>query len=211
MAARWAKKPGGGILRKCLPGFIMLLFLSFVAGSCGGEISMTKSKKKKSEETSEEGEKDILEGDKGMKIGKDYVYTSIGKRDPFRSPFDDMDEFNPLKPENQSILSPLQNYEVNSFSVKGIVWGISSPTAMVQAPDGNSYIVKTGTLIGRNWGKVVKIKRDSIVILEQSPLPGGGKVSNMIELKLPVRTIKPRDMEFDRGELLGEGTEEVTE
>jgi len=51
--------------------------------------------------------------------------------------------------------------------------------------------------MGRNWGRVVKIKRDAIVVLEQSPLPNGRKVSSLIELKLPIKTIKPTENEVD--------------
>lgn len=127
---------------------------------------------------------------------RDYVYTSIGKRDPFRSVFDDVGGEEAIR-QAETILGPLQAFDVNSFTVSAVVWGISSPTAMVQAPDGKTHIVKVGTLMGRNWGRVIKILRDGIVILEQSPLPDGTKVSNLVDLKLPVKTIKGMEDEVD--------------
>jgi type IV pilus assembly protein PilP len=143
-------------------------------------------------------------------VEKDYVYTSIGKRDPFRSVFDDAGGADVVT-QTDTILGPLQSYDVNSFKVMGIVWGISSPSAMVQDPTGKTHVVKTGTLIGRNWGRVIKIKRDSIVILEQSPLPNGTKVSNIVEIKLPSKTIKPMENEIDLDKVTGEENPEDTQ
>ncbi len=176
----------GGIMR-----FLTLLVLVFFIASCGGEITISKSTKKKQSAKQTAAPETVKPSDKAVPES-DYVYTSIGKRDPFRSIFDENSGEMEMASE-ESILSPLQNFEIDSLSVTAILWGISSPAAIVVAPNGMSYTIKTGTLIGRNWGKVVKIKRDSVVVLEQSRLPNGQKVTNQIEMKLPVKTIRPDD------------------
>jgi len=182
----------------------VLMALVLMVAGCGDDVKFKVGPAK-----SDKKEADVAavlepEADKGA-IEKDYIYTSIGKRDPFRSIFDDGDEQEWIG-GGGDILTPLQNYDVNSFVVSAILWGVSSPTAMLIAPDSESYIVKTGTLIGREWGRVVKIKSDAVVVLEQTTLLTGIKVSNLIELKLPVNLVKANDNEID---LDDEGDEQV--
>ena len=117
---------------RLVTGVIGLGALGLMLSSCGAQIevksapSAPKAEEKAKTEATKEAPKTEAE--------KDYVYTSIGKRDPFYTPFDDLNaEVQAAKDENIT-LSPLQNYDVGTFSVSGIVWGISSPTAMVVAP-----------------------------------------------------------------------------
>lgn len=177
----------------------VLFAFSGILTSCGEEISFKPLKK----DTSKVVKKEAVKQDEVKKEApakEDYVYTSVGKRDPFRSIFDEMGvEADDLGEE--AITSPLQEYEVNSFTLTGVVWGVSSPVAMLNAPDNRSYVVKVGTLIGRNWGKVTKIMRDRIVVTEVSRNPSGPKVINRIELKLPVKEIKAGQGGFGYGEV----------
>lgn len=171
---------------------LALVLATVWAVACGGDVKVatTKAAEAKKDDAKPAEKKEEAKDDQAE---KDYLYTSIGKRDPFRSPFDDLSLDAEVKEE--TILSPLQNYDVNSFAVTGVIWGTSSPSAMVAAPDGQTYIVKTGSLIGRNWGKVVKIKSDAVVVLEQSPLPDGTKVSNLTEIKMAIKPIQSLDLE----------------
>lgn len=187
----------GGLSRILL----LIISLLFVI-SCGGDISVSAGKAKKKDSAAKEPASaeaaSAVVAD--VPVQKDYVYTSIGKRDPFRSIFDEVGGEKEAI-EEDTILSPLQDYDVESFIVTAIIWGISSPTAIVQAPDNETYVVRTGTLIGRNWGRVVKIKHNAIVILEQTLLSNSGeKVSNLIELPLPIETIKQKDEELNIAE-----------
>ncbi|RJO63405.1 MAG: hypothetical protein C4523_20470 [Myxococcales bacterium] len=186
------------LTRSGLPGFVAICAVAAFAialAACGSEISVGKATKKKAAEEQTQAQPPAPAAPVA-EVEKDYVYTSIGKRDPFRSIFDEAGVEATVNPE-EAVLSPLQNYDVNSFRVSAIVWGVPSPTAVVAAPDNNTYLVKTGTLIGRNWGKVVKIKRDAVVVLEQSSLDKDMKVSNLIELKLPAKTIQPMESQTE--------------
>ena len=174
---------------------LALFVLALFVVGCGSEITVSKTTKKKDAEKTKD-DVAVAAGEEIDVKEQDYIYTSIGKRDPFRSLFDDAGSEVIFK-SAEDVIHPLQNYDANSLVVTAIVWGISSPTAIVATPDGKTYVVKTGTLVGRNWGKVVKIKRNAIVVLEQKSFGKEAKVSNIIELKLPVKTIKTTESEFE--------------
>ena len=115
--------------------------------------------------------------------------TSRRLRDPFRSYLTDMAQGN-TKGGGPIPTPPLQQYDVDQFIVLGIVFGIATPTALVEDPSGNTHSLKIGTIIGRNWGKVVKIRKDEVVVNEDFTDPSTGKHrTNQIRLKLKVGTI----------------------
>jgi len=112
-----------------------------------------------------------------------YVYTPIGKRDPFKSYFAMM---LPEKGTRQGPIGPLQKFEIGQLSLVAIIWGISNPRAMVETPDKKGYIIKRGTLVGRNWGKVTEIKRDQVVVSEEYRGVDGRRIVNKISMRLPL-------------------------
>lgn len=98
--------------------------------------------------------------------------------DPFRSFFTDMlankdkDQCTNPDPEKckdkaGTLDSPLQQYEASTFIVKAIIFGVANPIAILQDPTGKTHSVKLGQAIGRNWGKVIKIMKDGVVVDEQ--------------------------------------------
>ena len=92
---------------------------------------------------------------------EEYNYDPIGKRDPFKSLV--VEELtNRPKPK-----TPLQQYDIDQLKVVGIIWGISNPKAMIQAPDGKGYVVGKGTPIGKGRGKVTRITQREVVISEE--------------------------------------------
>lgn len=109
-------------------------------------------------------------------------YSSAGKRDPFH----------PLalkaKPSQRprENLSPLERYEIGQLKLVAVVWDIKEPKAMVEDATGLGYIVKIGTLIGPNEGKVKAIKPAEVVIEESFVDFYGAKKSQEISIKLPV-------------------------
>jgi len=91
-----------------------------------------------------------------------YEFHSEGKRDPFY-PFVSVEE-----EENQKASTPLERFDIYQLKINGILSGSTSDSrAMVGAPDGQVYIVRTGTAIGRHSGRVTEINRTCIVILEK--------------------------------------------
>ena len=112
--------------------------------------------------------------------GEEYNYNPIGKRDPFRSFLADE-----LAPDTRKIVTPLQRYDLDQLHIIGIIWGISSPRAMVTTPDGKGYVVQKGTLIGKNWGKVSRITQDEVIISEEYRDFEGKLIVTEVPLKLP--------------------------
>jgi len=86
----------------------------------------------------------------------------IGKRDPFR-PFTLNNRPSQQRREN---MSPLQRYEVGQLKLVGVIWDVKEPNAMVEDSAGLGYVVRVGTLIGSNEGKVKAIQPARIVIEE---------------------------------------------
>jgi len=124
-----------------------------------------------------------------------YRYSAVGKKDPFRSYFGDMAAMN----KEKKIVSELQNFDVSDLRLTAIVWGISEPRATIVAPDGKSYIVKTGSFIGKNWGKISRILPDKIEIVETYKDPLGRKIINKLYLELPVKTNLTKDEDDEAG------------
>jgi len=92
-----------------------------------------------------------------------YSYSSIGKRDPFRS----FIQKEVVMSHDGGVLGPLQIHEIDSYTLTGIIANPSAPYALVRDPDGIGHVVELGTLVGRNWGKVTEIKPGEIVITEE--------------------------------------------
>ncbi len=114
-----------------------------------------------------------------------YVYSSIGKRDPFR-PYHIDQALEEQARDAQKTRSDLEKLELAQLRLVGIVSGTSTPTAMFEDPDGRGHVVRVGTPMGRNGGKVAKIKRDEVVIIEEFRDPVTNKrVQSPISVRLP--------------------------
>jgi type IV pilus assembly protein PilP len=84
------------------------------------------------------------------------------KRDPFR-PFT-LEATNSRQKRER--LSPLERYELGQLKLVGVIWDVKQPNAMVEDGAGLGYVVKPGTPIGPNEGKVKKIQPAGLVIEE---------------------------------------------
>jgi type IV pilus assembly protein PilP len=87
-------------------------------------------------------------------------YAPTGKRDPFQP-------FTLKGPATASEnLSPLERYDVGQFKLVAIIWDIREPRAMVEDSASLGYILKVGTPIGTNSGKVKAITPTEVVVEE---------------------------------------------
>jgi type IV pilus assembly protein PilP len=107
-----------------------------------------------------------------------YYYNPAGKPDPFE-PFD----ISKVKPN--TALTPLQQFSLDQLSLKGIIWGVVNAKAIIADPTGKTYIVGTGTKIGKNNGIIIRILNDKLVVLEQYTDVFTGKVkTNEVTMEL---------------------------
>jgi type IV pilus assembly protein PilP len=113
---------------------------------------------------------------------KEYVYNPLGKRDPFENPLRAIAE---VATETGIPLTPLQKYDLGQLRLIGVIVGKGNPRAMVIAPDGKSFILQTGTKLGKNNGSVVDITTEAVLVKEKY-LDFAGEVKTSIqEIKLP--------------------------
>ena len=103
-----------------------------------------------------------------------YRYNPEGKPDPFKPFIEIVEEEKKTekarKPEEHKevvALPPLQRFGTEEFRLTGIVLAGNKRVAMVETPEGKRYILRRGTHIGINSGKVTKILSDSVVVLEE--------------------------------------------
>ncbi|GAK52827.1 putative Type IV pilus assembly protein PilP [Candidatus Moduliflexus flocculans] len=98
-----------------------------------------------------------------------YEYDPTGRREPFDPLIKEVvskneDPVLPPNPEEQKM--PLQKFEVNQLKITGIVMGSFGDYARVVAPDGKSYTVNVGTLVGTHEGEVSSITDNAVVVRE---------------------------------------------
>ena len=89
-----------------------------------------------------------------------YHYDPTNKIDPFKSYVRrevtlDSDES-----------SPLERFDLSQLTVMGIIWGVDEPRALIKDPTGKGYIVKAGTPIGKNKGRILRIEDNKVVVKE---------------------------------------------
>jgi Tfp pilus assembly protein PilP len=110
-----------------------------------------------------------------------YFYDAKGRREPFKSLLREElpPEEDPLMPPNPAVLlTPLQKFELKQLKITGIILGGLGDYARVSAPDGKSYTINVGTLIGNNEGTVVSIT-DNIVMVKETFHRMSGKVETV--------------------------------
>ena len=128
-----------------------------------------------------------------------YVYTPIGKRDPFQNVYA-VKEVTAVKVPGRKP-TPLQRWSLDQLRLSMAMTGTSSPMAMVEDPEGRGWPVRLGDFVGQNWGKVTSIQKDQIVVTETITDHATGRV---YPSNIPIKM--PRDAnEMKQDEMLREG------
>jgi type IV pilus assembly protein PilP len=112
-----------------------------------------------------------------------YTYTTVGKRDPFRSYIADLREI--ARAEESRRPESTEKFELDQYRLTGLVTGTSQAQAMVEDPDGMGHVVRVGTRLGKNGGRVTRIAVDQIVVTEEFRAPTGERVRVPITVRLP--------------------------
>lgn len=94
-------------------------------------------------------------------VAPEYHYDPTGKVDPFRSYVRRQVTFDP-----EGSASPLERFDLTQLAVMGIIWGLEEPRALVRDPTGKGYIVRAGTPIGKNKGRILRIEDNKVVVKE---------------------------------------------
>jgi type IV pilus assembly protein PilP len=122
-----------------------------------------------------------------------YVYSPIGKRDPFQNVFGNRED-QPVRVEGRKP-TPLQRWSLDQLRLSLTVTGTSSPMAMLEDPESRGWPVRIGDFVGKNWGKVTSIQRDMIVVTETITDHSTGRVyPQNIKIMVPESKDEERDM-----------------
>lgn len=124
--------------------------------------------------------KDLLSDDDGP-VSDGFYYNPAGKRDPFQSFLARRvgpTEIDPNAP-------PLQRWDVDKFNLKGIIWNTSAPRALLVDPERQGHVVRVGSYVGRNWGKVTSISESCIIVTEEYQTIDGELVVRPVTVCFP--------------------------
>lgn len=106
-----------------------------------------------------------------------FTYIPVGKRDPFEA-------FEVKSSVQAKSENPLLNYSISDFSLSGVVYGMANPRAIVKDPVGLGHIIRRGTRIGKQRGRVMRILRDQVVVAERYRDNLGKLMVREVSLKL---------------------------
>lgn len=115
-----------------------------------------------------------------------FTYNAIGKRDPFRSYFAELEK----EDRNMRKFTPLQMFDLDQLNLVAVVTGIATPKALVEDPTGLGHVVKIGTLLGKHWGQVKHIRQNEIIVQEEFRDFTGRRVTHLVPMKLPEENIE---------------------
>jgi type IV pilus assembly protein PilP len=92
----------------------------------------------------------------------EVAYSSVGKRDPFKSFLGDLRSSTGAVATRCS--TPLGRFELDQLRLVAVVTGLADPLAMVEAPTGVGYALRKGACIGKNGGVVATIRTGEVVV-----------------------------------------------
>ncbi len=126
----------------------------------------------------------------GASLYRARYYIPEGKIDPFAPIFQQSaQESAPAatskkKREKRAPQTPLERISLDQLSLVGIIRMSNGNKAIVQEASGKGYVVKGGTYIGTNAGRVIGIEKDRVVVQEEVENLLGDTVTRKQELTL---------------------------
>jgi len=114
------------------------------------------------------------------------AYSALGKIDPFEPLFREKAvSVKKKKDKKRMPRTPLERIDLSQLKLVGIILASSGNRALVEESSGKGYVIKKGTYIGVNAGKVVKIKKEKVVVEEEFEDVFGKTKLRQREIKLP--------------------------
>jgi type IV pilus assembly protein PilP len=114
-------------------------------------------------------------------------YNPTGKVDPFE-PFikvEGQQVAKSLKPKKRTPQTPLEQIELGQLKLVAIIAAATGNRALVEESSGKGYILKEGTYVGMNSGKVVGISMEKVLIEEEFEDVYGKTITQKKEITLP--------------------------
>ncbi len=124
----------------------------------------------------------------------EYTYDASGRREPFKTlVVEELPEVPEIivTPDPELLKTALQKFEVSQLKLTGIILGGLGDYGRVVAPDGDSYMLNMGTLVGPHGGEVISITDNVIVVKETIHYESGKK--EVVETPLYLNPIDEED------------------
>ena len=134
-----------------------------------------------------------------------YVYSPLGKRDPFQNVNLATGGIEHLRPQGNRPRTALEKWSLDQLRLSLTVTGTATPLAMVEDPEHRGWNVHLGDFIGQNGGKVTGIHRDEVIVTETITDHATGRVyPENHKLTVPVTKDEAADIkQLQEGEQLG--------
>jgi type IV pilus assembly protein PilP len=113
---------------------------------------------------------------------REWSYSSVGKRDPFRSFRVDAEKSGAGIPNRCA--TALGKFELEQLKLVAIVTGLEDPVAMLEGPSGVGYAVRRGACIGKNGGTVAAVRSGEVVVAEWAMRADGSRDRTQTVLRL---------------------------
>ena len=109
-----------------------------------------------------------------IKTVEPFVFNIEDLRDPFvqeekAEPQEDVKAENGLRPDTSRSREELESYELDSLRMVGTVFLNNALWGLVKANDATIHRVHAGNYMGRNFGKIIRIREDQIELIEIIP------------------------------------------
>ncbi len=127
--------------------------------------------------------KPATDGGEASAAVPEWSYSSVGKRDPFRSFLGELE--GPGGALVTRCSTPLGKFELEQLKLVAVVTGLADPVAMVEAPNGVGYSVRRGACIGKNGGVVAAVRTGEVVVSEWAIRADGSRDKTQTVMKLP--------------------------
>jgi len=122
---------------------------------------------------------------KGL-TGVPEKYDPTDKIDPFEPLFQPKPVLAKKKKRKRRLpQTPLERIDLSQLRLVGIILAASGNRALVEESSGKGYVIKKGTYIGTNSGKVVKINKETVIVEEEYEDVYGKTATRKREIKLP--------------------------
>jgi len=146
-------------------------------------VKILKEKKEATEPSKEPVKEITATVDTEGKAKAAYFYDPTNKPDPFKSFIvvrRELEEKKQGKPKTY-----LETLDISQLTISAIVLGSKGNWALVRDSKGDGHVIKVGTLIGKQSGKVTRILEKEVVVTESyKDIKGREKIKD-ISIKLP--------------------------
>ncbi len=108
----------------------------------------------------------------------EWTYNPAGKRDPFAA------IYGPIVDPRGPAESGMFRWTPEQLVVTGVLDSATGPRAMVVDPEGTAYVLRPGSYVGKNWGKVTAISEAGVVVTTEYRTGDGELVVNAAVMRL---------------------------